>query len=93
MGRVHQSDLAGAPHVGSTLDDLAACPVVEHHPLAVYLFERAITLTGAARMLGCSRWTLRDWISYRSRPVWWRAREIALALGFDDEDALFPRNE
>lgn len=90
MGRVHQSDLAHAPHVGATLADLAAWPVVEQHPLARFLFDRGIKLTNAARMLGCSRWTLRDWLSFRSRPVWWRAREIARALGFEDEWALFP---
>jgi len=87
LGDVSQIDLATGD---AGLAELASLPPVDVHPLARLLFDRGVSITSASRMLGCSRWTLQDWLARRTRPTWWRGQEIARGLGFDDPDELFP---
>ncbi len=90
LGSGRRTGMTTAPHLGSGLAELAALPLVDHHPLARYLFDRGVSVSDGARMLGVSRWTLRDWIACRSAPPSWRAIEISVELGYDDASVLFP---
>jgi hypothetical protein len=71
---------------------LAAMPLVAH-PFALVLAARCCSPARAAALLGVSRWTVANWIAWRSSPPPWRAYEIAVAFGLDDDDELFPLPE
>lgn len=88
-GTCHERQTNVARVAGSALATLRAMPVIDVHPLRLYLLERDVTIVQAAELLGVSERALRGVLSGERRFAWWRENEIAAGLGVDVRD-LFP---
>lgn len=74
----------------SPLTELRDRPAKALHPFEVFLLERRIPLTEAARALGWSPRKVFDAIRWLHRPRDLNLADIARELGFEDVLKLFP---
>lgn len=78
---------------GATLGQMDVHPI---HPLRSYLLARQVSMEQAAPLLFVSVRTLKAIVNDWLVPVRWTdgfRRRLAKGLGFDDPDAIFPREK